>query len=538
RRLDLALVPSGVVGRLNLVRGPSSLIWGPNTTGGVLDLVPRALGSDGQLMEADISTGLPLRGRAGATYLRRSGPWSSAVSVDAQANEGAALANSLPFSQPDPSVRTNSDRRAVSALGRIHRRLRSGATVAATLLHLQAAQGVAPEGHLDPAVSRVRFWRIPDWRHTTLVMRATAPLSRFGVDATVWAGTFGQTVHAFSDATYEQRAGGQRDGDETVGARAVLETVGPAGTLRGILWGLASAHRQLELADGATTERFRETEGRVAIEAETQVGAATALLGMSLDGFRPLEAGPRAVGDGFRLVGLVARAEAPVSGMRVHAGLSRGGRFPTMRELFGQALGRFALNPELGPEVTWQAEVGARSEGARASGWAALFARRTTGTIEQEVLEDGRRQRVNLGSSRALGAEGGVAVRVGSSLRIDASATLMQLRGRNGDGAEVPLAERPERLARFAVTTSPPDGWMWAAEVLAVGPAVSLVQDGTTTLPTSARLGARLGHRWVVGRGLVDAFVHLDNATNTVHLPQAGLPAPGREVRFGLRWTR
>ena len=53
RRLDLALVPAGVIGRLDLVRGPASLVWGPNTTGGALDLVPRALGSTGQITELE-----------------------------------------------------------------------------------------------------------------------------------------------------------------------------------------------------------------------------------------------------------------------------------------------------------------------------------------------------------------------------------------------------------------------------------------------------------------------------------------------------
>jgi len=544
RRLDLALVPSGVVGRLDLVRGPASLVWGPNATGGALDLVPRSLTSDGQVTEAEISTGIPLRGRATATHLRRTGVWSATMSMDGMTHEGVALASSLPFSQPDPDLRTNSDRRAVSALARVAATPAPGVEVAATLLHLNASQGIAPEGHLDPDADRVRFWRVPEWNHTTLVVRAKAPLPLVGVDATVWAGTFGQSIDAYEGATYTRRAGGQRDWDRTLGGRVVMETVGPLGTLRGVLWGLTSTHRQLvttdrgrPLADEIPQERFQEVEGRVAVEGETILGAATALLGVSLDAFRPLEAGARAVGDGFQLVGLVARVEASVSGARVHAGVSRGGRFPTMRELYGEALGRFALNTDLGPETTWQAELGARAGDARATGWATLFARQTTGTIEQEVLTDSRRQRVNLGSSRAVGAEGGAAVRLGPSLRLDASATLLQLRGEQDDGTRVLLAERPERLGRLAVTALPPQGWTWAVEVLATGPAVSFVQGGAVELASSVLLGARLGHRWSVGRGLVDVFAHLDNATDAVHLPQAGLPAPGREIRVGLRWT-
>ena len=538
RRLDLALVPAGVTGRLDLVRGPASLVWGPNTTGGVLDLVPRERASAGSMTDVEASGRLPVGGRLAATHLRRRGAWSGTLSVDGMASQGAALARELAFSQPDASRRTNSDRRAGSALARVVYAPRADTEVAVTLLHLDAAQGVPPEGHLDPDVDRVRYWRIPDWRHTTLVVRARTPAPGAALDATVWASTFGQTIHQFDDATYAQRTGGQRDADDTAGARAVVETVGALGTLRAIGWGQASAHRQTEVAEGAPTERFREAEVRLGIEGERAVGAATALFGVSWDGFAPVEAAGRPTGQGFGLAGLVARVEVPIRGGRAHAGLSRGGRFPTMRELYGEALGRFALNPDLGPETTWQAEVGAETAGRRASGWATGFARRTRGAIEQEVLPDGRRRRVNLGGSHAVGVEGGVGLRLGRSARLDGSATVLALQGVLADGQEVEIAERPEALARLAVSALPAEGWTWAAEALATGRAVSFTSTGTVDLPASLLVGGQVGHRWQAWRGVLDVFARVDNALDAEALPQAGLPVPGREVRIGLRWLR
>jgi iron complex outermembrane receptor protein len=153
-------------------------------------------------------------------------------------------------------------------------------------------------------------------------------------------------------------------------------------------------------------------------------------------------------------------------------------------------------------------------------------------------LDDGRRRRVNLGGSRALGVEASAGLRRGP-LRLDASGTLLHLRGWADDRAEA--ARRPERpgaLGRLAAVWLPPTGWTLAAEVLAAGPAVSLGPDGAIALPGSVRLGGRVGYRWTVGRGLLAAFARVDNATDALHLPQAGLPAPGREVRVGLRWVR
>ena len=545
RRLNLALVPAGVVGSLDVVRGPASLAWGPNAAGGALDLVPRALRRDGALTEAEASTGLPARGRLAATALRRRGAWSLTASADASASAGDALAAPLPFSQPVGALRTNTDRAAASVLARaVYGRggpqtggpQTDGAEVAVTLLHVSAAQGVAPEGHLDPAEERVRFWRIPDAEQTALVARARLPggllpARAVRLDATAWAGRASQTIDQYADAAYQDAEGGEDSRDRTAGARLLAEAAG----LRLIAQGHVAEHDQRE--PGAEAERFREVGWRLGAEAERAAGPVGLLVGAALDGFTPTETAGRTSAGGFRALALVVRAEAPVGPARLWAGLARAGRFPTMRELFGEALGRFALNPDLRPEATWQAEVGAEARGRRLSVRAAAFARRTTDAIEQERLDDGRRRRVNLGGSRALGLEADAALRLGGAARLDASGTLLHLRGWTDDARGLRLLERPAALARLALTVLPPRGWTATAELLATGPAVSLAPGGVVDLPASVVLGGRVGYRWPVGRGLLGAFVRVDNATDAAVFPQAGLPAPGREVRAGLRWV-
>lgn len=537
RRLDLALVPAGAIGRLDVTRGPASLVVGPNATGGALDLSPRALQQDGTLTSAEASTGLPARARLAATALHRRGARSLGASVDAQGRDGAALASPLPFSQVN-ALRTNTDRRSLSALVRAAYVPDAETSASLTVLHLDAAQGVAPEGHLNPDSARVRFWRIPVWRQTTLVARARTGRA-LRLDASAWAGRFAQTIDQFASVRYDARDGGEADRDATEGARLVVER-GRRVVIRGIGWAQQSRHRQRDSlprtrsGDGSAEARFRELQARGALETEARVGAASVLVGVGLDVFRPTEAAGRDVGDAFRLVGGVVRAQAPVGAVRVHAGVSRGGRFPTMRELFGDALGRFALNPDLRPETTWQAEAGVRARLGAAQVRAALFARHTEDTIEQAALPDGRRQRVNLGSSRALGAEADAALRRGA-LRLDAGASLLYLRGRVG-GATVRLPERPAALARLGVSVLPARGWNATAEALATGPAVSLGPDGLLDLPAALTVGARVGYGWALAGGRLDAFVRIDNAFDATLFPQAGLPAPGREARIGLTW--
>ena len=536
RRLDLALVPTGVVGSLDAVRGPASLAWGPNTAGGALDLVPRALSADGSVADASVSAGVPASGHVAATALVRRGAWSGLVAVDATARRGAALAAALPFSQDAGALRTNSDRRAASALVRLVHAPARGVHVAATLLHLDARQGVAPESHLDPATERVRFWRVPTWRHTTAVVRARVPAGAAEVNATAWAAAFEQATETFPDATYDIPDGGQRDLDRSAGSRLVASVHAHRTTLRGIAWGSVAAHRETE---GARDERFRVVEGRLAVEAEHRLGAATALVGAGMDTFHPLRADGRDVGGAFAVPAVVARLEAPLqtpwAHATVHAGVARGGRPPTMRELFGEALGRFALNPDLRAEATSQAEAGVRAAGPWAGFHATGFVRRTAGTIEPEALADGRRRRVNLGNSRALGVEADLSLRLGPGLRIDVGGTRMHLTATDGRGLSTRLAERPTTLARLALTVQPSRGLAWAAEALVTGPAVSLGPSGDVRLPASVVLNARVGYAWERPSGRIEAFARVDNATDALVLPQAGLPTPGREFRMGVR---
>ncbi|WP_420455495.1 TonB-dependent receptor plug domain-containing protein [Rubrivirga sp.] len=524
RRIDLGLVPAGVVGAVDVVRGPASLAWGPNAAGGALDLVPRALASPGALTEAEVNGGLPARARTSATRLWASDGRSLSVAVDASAQAGDALAGPLPFSQEPGALRTNTDRRSAAVLARA-----TAGGLAVTALHLSAAQGVAPEGHLDPAHDRVRFWRIPAQRQTALVAR----LRSGPVDATVWGALASQTIRPFRDASYDVAESEQRDRDRSAGGRALV-TAGAGGVaVRALGTGLVSLH---DRDGGDAADRFVTAEGRVGVEAETE-GPVQALLGLAVDTFAPVETAGRESAGAFADWALTARLARDVGGVDLHGGVARAARFPTTRELFGEALGRFALNPDLRPESTWQAEVGVAARGPVAEGRAVVFGRVTTDTIEQTVLADGRRQRVNLGGSRAVGVEASGAVRRGL-WRVDASGTLLHLRGEDGDGGRVRLPERPAALGRLAASVLPPTGWTVAAEVLATGPAVSLGPDGLIDLPASVVLAGRLGYRWAVGRGLLGAFARVDNATDALVLPQAGLPAPGREVRVGVRWVR
>ena len=96
-------------------------------------------------------------------------------------------------------------------------------------------------------------------------------------------------------------------------------------------------------------------------------------------------------------------------GVTIRGVVGRKTRFPTMRELFGEALGRFLVNPDLEPESSLLTEAAIEFERGETTAEAIAFFNRTYNTIGQEmVLLEGetsaRRQRVNLEGSRRIRA--------------------------------------------------------------------------------------------------------------------------------------
>lgn len=365
------------------------------------------------------------------------------------------------------------------------------------------------------------------------------------VRGAVWASLFDQTIAGYTSAAYDERASGQYDDDRTAGGRLIAEHAFAPVTLRLGLNALTSTHRQrdVEYEGGARAESpertYRQGLYSAGLEAEASpADPLTLTAGASLDALTTPETGGKPAQDAFVDFGMTAGAVYRLDvGWALTAALGRKTRFPTLRELYGEALDRFALNPDLRPESSVLAELGVRREGELLSGEATAFLNRTDGTLDQRRLADGRRQRVNLGGSRVLGVELAGALRPFPHLRLDGHLAVMDVRGYDEDGASRRLSEKPEAIGRLAATYNPGLGPNASVEAEYLGAAYSPGEDGFVrldpALALNVRVGYRLGLTWLGAMG--EGFARINNVTDAVVVPQLGLPGPGREVQVGLK---
>lgn len=550
-RLDLSLVPGGVVQGLTVSKGPAALEYGANVSGGVVNLTTFAPQARRSWLGGSVGT--EAYANVQAAHGQRFGRFALAAAAGYVRTDGQPLADGadVPFSQDADGLRTNTDLRLANVYLRGVVDASARTRFGLTLLHADAEKGVAPESQLDPASASPRYWRYPEVRTSMAILSGESALGTAQVRGAAWFQRFGQHIEQFTDAMYTTVNVRQEDDDQTLGARLSLRQPFGASAIRIVGSAMQSDHDQ---RDRPVTNG---TAGDAPLMAY-QLRQAT--VGATVEhAFSPQLRGE--IGGGYDVVDFPETADKPVrdafsapsfnAGLRfdaapnalgeawhVRASAGHKTRFPTMRELFGEALRRFLVNPDLNPEASWLVEAGAGWTGTRWSIEAVPFATFTAGTIDQEnVTVNGQRlrRRINLKGSRVLGVELNAAARLAPAVTVTASLTAMDIRRlKDTDSSPEHLTERPGALGYLGLAYDAGQGPTALAEVVYTGTAYSLGTSDLVELPTSTVVNLRAGYRLPLP-SRPEVFARVDNLLDAVVVPQLGLPGPGRTAQLGAR---
>jgi iron complex outermembrane receptor protein len=557
-RVDMSLVPAGMVGGVSIAKGVPPVEYGTNVLGGAVNLASRVYErTPHPVTEAEFSYGTERQLRTVLSHRASKGPLAYAGSVGYSSADGWSLprGTNLPFSQSDPAIRTNTDSRIANAFGRLVYMLDNGTEFGLTVLHLDAEKGVAPESHRDPATSSVRFWRYPVWRSSKVIFSSEGTLgARTSWKGAAWASRFQQTIDQYTSAAYDSFEAREEDRDLTLGTRLVTQHQLGASAVKLALNALTSSHRQRDLdllVDGSVapgtfpTLAYRQHVVSAGVEYEHRpTNQFTITAGASYDAAFSPKTGDKPPHDPFTDFSATLGASLDPGGPAfIRAALGRKTRFPTMRELFGEALDRFLLNPDLEPESSILTELAVGLRSGRVSGEIIPFGTFTSNTIDQRnVTLPGeirpRRERINLKGSRVLGVEIAGAGQPHEDLRVEGHLTLMHVRRLQDDPADpTRLSEKPDALGRLAVSYTPVFGPRAQVETVYAGRAYSLDDnDQFVALARSLVLNARLGYRFELPdlRSL-ELFVYVANLGDQLVEPQLGLPASGRSLQGGVK---
>ena len=351
-------------------------------------------------------------------------------------------------------------------------------------------------------------------------------------------------IESFASTDYRQIDGRESSDTRTLTARLLGDhTLGRAAMLRGALT-FADVHHD-ELIDRTDAAEYRQRLWSAAGEVEFPLAADTRLSGgLVLDGADTPESGDKPPLETLWAWGARVGASTLVldGTVRLHAATSRRARFPSLRELYSGALGRFAPNPNLAPETLWGMEAGGTTRRGGADLQAVVFHHRLSDAIVRTSAGDGRFRRENRDQIRSTGVEllagweqGGLSLLGDLMLQnvrvIDPSVPEgerlpeHQPEFRVGLDATVPLLPRLRGLASAAYT----------GRQFCVHPD----RDERVTLEGSGRVDVGVERAWRLPRanGLLRTLrssVWLDNLADAAVYDQCGLPQPGRTLRFAV----
>lgn len=463
-QIDLDKIPVDLVSRVAVVKGATSLLYGPNGLGGAVSITTRE--PTPRLSLRTWSEASPLSAaRSSLTASGRVGP------VGALAGAGFEGVRYTPMSAGfEPTFneaggrRTNSDRLSYDLAAKLAWDLDAENRLTVSYSRYQGRYGVPPAVH----DLTVRDWRWTDWYASTVGLSHSLRRGRLETEEVVYVSLLGNTLDAYDDKRYATQ-------DKPKAFHSIYDEGAAGGSVRTTYtWpvGAAQDDRRLVLrtwsglkhdthagqADrGADTLRAATTLLTTAIQAEVDavprhlLASVGAQLDGELPGAPPTGPTPRpALGWGP----MGALTFTPVPAVSVAASVASRTRFPTLRERFSTVFGTRDPNPLLRPEraVNLSLDVVYKPlPGLRIA--ASVFDAELSDLISAVYLAPGVDQMANAQRARFLGGEAEVGFTL--SRWVDVLAGWMVLRARALGVPDDRLAYRPDNKGLVMITVTP-----------------------------------------------------------------------------------
>lgn len=561
-RTDLSIIPLTAARSVTLLRGLSSVLYGPNTLGGVVEVdvartkrrvdrvQPFSLGFsldetggtnvsatggglvDGTYSQWVLRTGLGFQDRPGV-------PLPAGA-----ADDGAIRSRYL----GDEDLRLNSDARRVDGFLSARYVNDNGRWLSMSASAYDVERGVPPEAHQDEP----RLWRYPDQRRLLAAItggtgQRRTPWGTGDMETSVGIDLGHTRIDQFATRDYDRVVEREEADDRTLTFRLLGDhTLGPSGELRAALTYADIAHDEV-LTPGGPND-YRQRLWSVGVESEWLVGGGDATrftLGAALDRAGTPESGDKPPLEPLTDYGFRVGLSSLVSdGLLLHGGVSRRARFPSLRELYSGALGRFDPNPNLRPETLLGTEAGFTVQKGDGEFQAVLFHHRLAdGIVRTSVTTpqgDTKFRRVNRDEIRSTGLELLGVAGVGN-VTLSGDFTLQDVQGITGDGSDVEVEYEPAILGKLGVEVPLPRGVRAGTNFRFVGSQKCENPElgGLQPLDASKTLDLSLRRVFTRGRGgpmrNVDASLSIQNVTDSVVYDQCGLLRPGRTFQIQFR---
>ena len=216
----------------------------------------------------------------------------------------------------------------------------------------------------------------------------------------------------------------------------------------------------------------------------------------------------------------------------LYAHVSNNSRYPTLKELFSEQLGKFIPNPDLDVERNWNTEIGVKYKNEKyGNANLALFYSNVKNMIVNVPVSSTQYQYQNIGKVTLSGIELSYKKDL-NFVNVETNYTYLYSKNES-DTATDKLEYRPEHSLHINVSKSYTFGFMWNAEASFTSRRYGIDSDTRiwTSLPDYTVFNIRVSQRIL---NKYTAFIRVNNLTDKYFESEYGFPQAGRNFVFGI----
>ena len=511
---DLKTISAGSIDTVQVTKGPSSVLYGPNTLGGLVNVITQRPGD---------RPSLSLLGSYGDLQTRSLGFDSSY-----RWNRFAVAANALyqdsdGFYYPDPvagqTERTNSNFERLNLNGKLYFTPSDSTEIMVNAGLYQSEYGM-------PAAlftQRARYWRFPRWDRWTV---NAGGFTSLGGDSVLrfraYYVNYYNTLDWYNDPAMTSLMSKSTYDNSSYGAFALADL--PTGRRNTVKASLLYQQDVAKTQDNPDLPWDKFDQGTVSAGLEDHFSLSDQwklIGGLSLDTINKFEGGE----NNTSLNPLVGVKFTPREDLDFHVSFARKSRFPSMRSLYSPSSG----NPDLLAESGQNLEIsGTYSGPVYLTG--SVFFTKFKNFIDTIRLPDGTRLYYNVGKAHIYGFE----VQLQKNMSWLAAMVNYTFLDHRNDTDDRPLDAQPDHNLNFDVSIIPFRDFRFG--FFGIFGSESWWYDSTTrkvlSIPSYFNLDAVVSYQL---QGRYEIFAKLGNVFDDYFYTEPGFPWRGRYFEFGLR---
>jgi len=365
--VDAGKLPTRNLSQITVTKGISSVLYGPNTMGGVINLVSlkptRILEGDGEFTvdetgatAADVNLGT----RFDRFYLTVSGGYLE--------SDGFLLSDDFdPTPLQGKGTRSNSDEIQTSVSTKLGFTPAAGHEYAFGFNRVNYTKGLPP--NVTDSAANARYWRFSDWDKATYYLLGDSTITDgLTMKTRLYYDTYYNVLDSYDNATYStqttKKAFHSTYDDYSYGATLNLSTTAVPYNRIGFAFTYKDdIHREQGTAT-APWGRYEAETFTYGLEDSIRINDRLSLvLGVSHDVQNPVFANNSPLrGEASTWNPQGGILYAPTDTVRLHASVGRKTRFPSLKELYSEAIGNNIANPTLGAEKAINYEIGVEAD--------------------------------------------------------------------------------------------------------------------------------------------------------------------------------